>query len=78
MMQSMSGELHRQWGQAIKVAREANGWTQMALADRLGVRPSTVSRWEAGVFAPSDSNKLRVAGCLGVDVRALFPLVIGG
>ncbi|HWD24260.1 MAG TPA: helix-turn-helix transcriptional regulator [Acidimicrobiales bacterium] len=71
----MSVELHRRWGRAIKVARETKGWSQSALAHRLAVRPSSVSRWEAGSCAPSDENKLRIAEVLDIEVGDLFPLI---
>jgi transcriptional regulator with XRE-family HTH domain len=75
MINVMSVALHRQWGRAIKVAREEKAMNQSAFAGRLGVRPSTVCRWEAGTCAPSDSNKLRIAEALDVDVGVLFQLM---
>jgi len=36
-------------GQRIKAAREAAGLSQAELAKRVGVGPTTVSRWEAGL-----------------------------
>ena len=35
--------------QKIKQLRQANGWTQQALADQLHVVRQTVSKWERGV-----------------------------
>jgi len=32
----------------IRQLRQERGWTQHALADRLGVNRTTVVRWEAG------------------------------
>jgi transcriptional regulator with XRE-family HTH domain len=74
--QYMTGALHARWGIAIKAARYRQGWTQSEFAARLGVRPSTVCRWEAGSSAPSDENKLRIAAELDEDVGLLFPLVV--
>ena len=71
----MSSDLHRTWGRAIRAAREDKAWSQTALAERLGVRPSSVCRWESGSTAPSDGNKLRIAVALEVDVRVLFQLI---
>jgi transcriptional regulator with XRE-family HTH domain len=42
-------ELRRRIGQRIAAALVDNDMTQADLADRLGVRPATVSRWIAGV-----------------------------
>lgn len=36
----------------IKTLRQARGWTQLALAEKLGVEQSTVSRWERGQARP--------------------------
>lgn len=36
----------------IKALREKRRWTQIDLADRLGVEQSTVSRWERGTTRP--------------------------
>lgn len=68
-------ETLRQWGDNIRNGRIAAGYaTQAALADKLGVRQSTVARWEAGLIGPRDAMKQRLAGLLGQDVRQLFPL----
>jgi transcriptional regulator with XRE-family HTH domain len=39
-------------GDAVKRWREAHGLTQEALADLLGVRAISVSRWERGAQRP--------------------------
>lgn len=36
----------------IKTLRETRGWTQLQLAERLGIEQSTVSRWERGQSRP--------------------------
>jgi len=36
----------------IKTLREQRGWSQLALAERLGIEQSTVSRWERGLSRP--------------------------
>ncbi len=35
----------------LQTLRAKSGWTQVDLADRLGVDPNTVARWEQGVHA---------------------------
>lgn len=71
----MTGELHRQWGSTLKIKRSEKGWSQAVFADKLGLKASSVCRWEQGVSAPSDDNKVLIAEVLGEDVRVLFPLV---
>jgi DNA-binding transcriptional regulator YiaG len=39
--------------EAVKELRERLGFSQAALAKRLGVAVSTVSRWETGNFSPT-------------------------
>lgn len=36
----------------IKTLRKTRGWTQLLLAEKLGVEQSTVSRWESGQSRP--------------------------
>lgn len=43
-------ERNKRIGLRIKMAREAKGWSQDALADELDVKQATVSAWEAGSF----------------------------
>lgn len=64
----------RAWGKTIKVLREALGLSQEDLAKIVEVQQSSVARWEAGISAPRDKHKLRLAEALHTDVRVLFPL----
>lgn len=43
-------------GQWILTEREKKGWTQQALANKLGVMPLTVSRWERNLSVPRSST----------------------
>lgn len=45
--------------------------TQRQLADRVGVDPITVSRWERGT-PPSDLNRVRLARVFGVHPNDLL------
>ena len=38
----------------IRVLRDKLGWTQMALAEAVGVTSNTVARWERGEMAISE------------------------
>lgn len=37
----------------IRALREERGWTQLELANKLGVQPSTIYKWESGRFMPN-------------------------
>ena len=41
-------------GVEIRALREKLGWTQMALAEAVGVTSNTVARWERGEMAISE------------------------
>lgn len=59
----------------VRAAREAMGWTQAELADRMGVSRKTVNTVENGVFIPSTVVALKAARALGRNVEDLFELV---
>jgi transcriptional regulator with XRE-family HTH domain len=56
-------------GRAIASVRQAEGWTQAELADKLDVRQSSVSEWERGANAPLALHL--------IDLMRLFPDLIG-
>ena len=58
----------------IRAAREAQGWTQAELAERMGVSRKTVNTVENGVFIPSTIVALKAARALGRSVEDLFEL----
>ena len=59
----------------LREAREAKGWTQAQLAERIGVSRKTVNTVENGVFTPSTVIALKLARALGEPVEGLFTLV---
>ena len=59
----------------LREAREACGWTQADLAERIGVSRKTVNTVENGVFVPSTIIALKLAGAFGEPVESLFSLV---
>ncbi len=67
----MSAELSN----TLRAAREAKGWTQAELAERLGVSRKTINTVENGVFVPSTVLALKLARELGSPVEALFALI---
>lgn len=60
---------------SVREAREAKGWTQGELAERIGVSRKTVNTVENGVFIPSTVIALKLAHALGQSVEELFTLV---
>lgn len=58
----------------LRAAREAAGWTQAQLAERVGVSRKTINTVENGVFIPSTLLALKLARALGKPVEALFSL----
>lgn len=55
-------------GYRIKIAREAKGWSQEALADELDTAQTTIARWEAGTF-PSRIGLPKIAAALDKPVE---------
>jgi putative transcriptional regulator len=56
----------------IRAAREARGWTQADLAERVGVTRKTINTVENGVFVPSAIVALKIARAFAMPVEALF------
>jgi putative transcriptional regulator len=52
----------------IRELREAKGWSQLELANRLGVTPSTVYNWERGRSEPTASTLRRIARTFEVSM----------
>lgn len=56
----------------IKKEREQRGWTQMELAEKLGVSKATITKYEAGTRTPSDSVKKEIAKLFNQTVGVIF------
>ena len=56
----------------IKLLREAQGLTQKDVADRLGVYPSAVTRWESGEKRPDLVNLVKLADMFDVSLDYLM------
>jgi len=52
--------------------REAKGWSQQALAERVGVGRTTVVAWEAGRAEPKGGSLLALAEALEVPPENLY------
>lgn len=59
-------------GERIINAREAKGYSQKQLADRLGVKKSTVAHWESERSAPRANRLNQLAGVLDVPLLWLL------
>jgi transcriptional regulator with XRE-family HTH domain len=69
----MSTANAKKLGAAIKRHRKAKGLTQPALAEAIGVPPSTIYRLERGEFKLPKPEKLqRIARALDVEFEELF------
>jgi transcriptional regulator with XRE-family HTH domain len=64
--------LLRSVGARIRKARVARGVTQSQLAERIGVEPETVSRYERGLIPLSLSQLHQVAVALDIGAEALI------
>ena len=62
-------------GKRITASRKAKGWTQSELAQRLGVKKTTIVKWETEETEPRASRLANLAGVLGVP---LLWLIAGG
>lgn len=59
-------------GKLLCDLRKAKGMTQKQVADRLGILPKTVSKWETGRGFPDVSTLSALADILGVSERVLL------
>lgn len=60
-----------EFGQRIRARRERLGWSQMALADEVGLHFTYISSVERGERNISLQNIVRLAASLGVDPAVL-------
>ena len=54
--------------QTLRQLRQARGWTQQQVANRLGVAQVSVWRWERGQVVPHVRTRKRLADLFGVGV----------
>lgn len=62
----------------VKSVRKAAGLTQTDFADKLGVHPQTVSKWERGKTAPDVSQLGDIADVCGVTLEKLLDMPADG
>lgn len=61
----------------LKTVRLAAGLTQTEAADRVGISPKTVERWEAGKHEPPASELAVYVRAIGGEVERLLRLLVG-
>jgi transcriptional regulator with XRE-family HTH domain len=66
--------MNNELGRKIKELRTGKGLTQDALAEKLGVSPQAVSKWENGVTAPDIGLLPAISAGFGVTIDDLFEL----
>jgi len=59
-------------GRFIAEHRKKNGFTQMQLAEKLGITDRAVSKWETGKSLPDSSVMLELCDILGISVNDLL------
>jgi transcriptional regulator with XRE-family HTH domain len=52
----------------IRELRDRQGWTQLEMANRLGVTPATVYNWERGKYEPTASKLRQIAQLFNVSM----------
>ena len=63
-----------EFGKKIRQLRFKAGMTQEQLAERLGIGPQSVSKWETGVSMPDITSLPLLAEIFGVSIDDLFDL----
>lgn len=56
----------------LRTLRESRGWTQGALADRLGVSRQTVNALEKGRYDPALPLAFRIARLFAQPIESIF------
>jgi len=56
----------------LSALRKEKAWTQTYLAEKLGVSPQTVSKWECGIGFPDITRLPEIAQILDVPIGVLF------
>lgn len=67
-------QLEKQFGQAVRAAREQKGWSQELLAEAANLNRSYLGEIERGLVTPSLSTIGKLAAGLGIAPSALIGL----
>ena len=61
-----------QWKTNLKMFRERKNWSQKELADKLGLKQSTIAAYETGVNEPKLELFVKMANCFDISVDHLI------
>jgi transcriptional regulator with XRE-family HTH domain len=64
--------LPKRLGKNLANIRKSRGWTQAALAERLGMEPESISRFERGATLPSLTTLEQIAAFLDSSIADLL------
>ncbi len=76
ILKEQVGLWHRECGKRLSARRRALNVSQGELADKIGVKQATISRFETGKLAPGDDLRYSIAvalACEVVDIWAPHP-----
>ena len=59
------------FSEKLQILRKNKGYTQEALADKLGVSWQAVAKWESGQIYPDISNLIQISDLMSVSVDYL-------
>ena len=59
------------FSEKLQILRKNKGYTQEALADKLGVSRQAVAKWESGQIYPDISNLIQISDLMSVSVDYL-------
>ncbi len=59
-------------GQTITKLRQQRGWTHAELADKLGMHPNHVGRWEKNQMRPRSKTLEKLAALFGIGIDELM------
>ena len=77
-METTEGDSAESLGSRIARLRQAKGWNQKELADRVGARPTQISKYERGIYLPRPDLLPRLGEELGVSLDYLMTGRSGG
>ncbi len=71
-MNNILDDLNQRLAARIRVEREAQGWSQLHLAERAGVSRAMIQKIEQAVSSPTATLLARLAGAFGLSMSTLI------